>query len=171
VTGAFAESAALAGRHGTVIARAPTLAEPFGVGNAMEIGIAAARFGFVAGGIRRILRSWTGRHPDGGYQGARRPSARPARVSARRCLFRRHRKCCDDSGVRDLARAIIVPRSRLGRRSRGRRSLATRCRGWHCPGIGTAPEGNSRVPPGAQHPFHRAEKTARKGFPSLGIAL
>ena len=51
VTGILAGSAALAGGHGTVIAWAPTLAERFGIGNAMEIGIAAATFGLVAGGI------------------------------------------------------------------------------------------------------------------------
>lgn len=50
VTGVLAGSAALAGGHGTVIAWAPTLAERFGVGNAMEIGIAAATFGLIAGG-------------------------------------------------------------------------------------------------------------------------
>ena len=51
VTGILAGSAALAGGHGTVIAWAPTLAQRFGIGNAMEIGIAAATFGLVAGGI------------------------------------------------------------------------------------------------------------------------
>jgi ESS family glutamate:Na+ symporter len=51
VTCILAGSAALAGGHGTVIAGAPTLAERFGMGNAMEFGIAVATFGLVAGGI------------------------------------------------------------------------------------------------------------------------
>src|SRR4030095_8089404 len=40
-----------AGGHGTAIAWAPTLAEKFGLANAMEIGVTAATFGLVAGGI------------------------------------------------------------------------------------------------------------------------
>ncbi len=49
--GVLGGSVGLSGGHGTAIAWAPTLAEKFGLPNAMEIGIAAATFGLVAGGI------------------------------------------------------------------------------------------------------------------------
>jgi hypothetical protein len=38
-------------------------------------------------------------------------------------------------------------------------------------GFDAAPAGNPCIPAAAQHPFPQSEKTAGKGFPSLGIAL
>ncbi len=44
-------SVSLSGGHGTAIAWAPTFVEQFGIGNALEIGIACATFGLILGGL------------------------------------------------------------------------------------------------------------------------
>lgn len=49
--GVLVGSASLAGGHGTAIAWAPTIADQQGVGNALEIGIAAATIGLVAASL------------------------------------------------------------------------------------------------------------------------
>lgn len=50
-TGLLAGSVGLSGGHGTAIAWAPTLAKSFDLPNALEIGVAAATFGLVIGGV------------------------------------------------------------------------------------------------------------------------
>ena len=49
--GIIGGSVSLSGGHGTAIAWAPTFISEYGVGNAMEIGIACATFGLVLGGL------------------------------------------------------------------------------------------------------------------------
>jgi len=49
--GVLGGSVSLSGGHGTAIAWAPTFIEQYGVGNAMEIGIACATFGLILGGL------------------------------------------------------------------------------------------------------------------------
>ena len=49
--GVIGGSVSLTGGHGTAIAWAPTFVEQFGVGNALEIGIACATFGLILGGL------------------------------------------------------------------------------------------------------------------------
>ncbi|MGI9258605.1 MAG: sodium/glutamate symporter [Gammaproteobacteria bacterium] len=49
--GIIGGSVSLSGGHGTAIAWAPTFIQEYGVGNAMEIGIACATFGLILGGL------------------------------------------------------------------------------------------------------------------------
>jgi len=49
--GVLGGSVSLSGGHGTAIAWAPTFVEQFGVGSALEIGIACATFGLILGGL------------------------------------------------------------------------------------------------------------------------
>ncbi len=49
--GVLGGSVSLSGGHGTAIAWAPTFVEQYGVGNALEIGIACATFGLILGGL------------------------------------------------------------------------------------------------------------------------
>jgi len=49
--GIIGGSVSLSGGHGTAIALAPRFVEVYGVGNAMEIGVACATFGLVLGGL------------------------------------------------------------------------------------------------------------------------
>ncbi len=49
--GIIGGSVSLSGGHGTAIAWAPRFVEQYGVGNAMEIGIASATFGLILGGL------------------------------------------------------------------------------------------------------------------------
>ena len=49
--GIIGGSVSLAGGHGTAIAWAPRFIEEYGIGNAMEIGIASATFGLILGGL------------------------------------------------------------------------------------------------------------------------
>ncbi|MDJ0941572.1 MAG: sodium/glutamate symporter [Woeseiaceae bacterium] len=49
--GLIAGSVSLSGGHGTAIAWAPRFAQDYGIGNAMEIGIASATFGLIMGGV------------------------------------------------------------------------------------------------------------------------
>ncbi|WP_394970998.1 sodium/glutamate symporter [uncultured Croceitalea sp.] len=50
-TGILGGSVSFSGGHGTTIAWAPTFKEDFGLGNAMELGIACATVGLVLGGV------------------------------------------------------------------------------------------------------------------------
>lgn len=101
-TGILAGSAALAGGHGTVIAWAPVFRERFGIGNAMEIGVAAATFGLVAGGILGgpIGRYLVRRH---GLDG---PPAAPLSVGA--TYAEEPRQKIDASGALNTLLAIAV---------------------------------------------------------------
>ena len=49
--GIIGGSVSLSGGHGTAIAWAPTFISEYGIGNAMEIGIACATFGLILGGL------------------------------------------------------------------------------------------------------------------------
>jgi ESS family glutamate:Na+ symporter len=49
--GVLGGSVSLSGGHGTAIAWAPTFVQQYGVGNALEIGIACATFGLILGGL------------------------------------------------------------------------------------------------------------------------
>jgi len=49
--GLIGGSVSLSGGHGTAIAWAPKFVEQYGVGNAMEVGIACATFGLILGGL------------------------------------------------------------------------------------------------------------------------
>lgn len=49
--GVIGGSVSLSGGHGTAIAWAPTFVEQYGIGNALEIGIACATFGLILGGL------------------------------------------------------------------------------------------------------------------------
>ena len=49
--GVIGGSVSLSGGHGTAIAWAPTFVQDYGVGNALEIGIACATFGLILGGL------------------------------------------------------------------------------------------------------------------------
>ncbi len=51
VVGIIGGSVSLSGGHGTAIAWAPTFVEQYGIGNALEIGIACATFGLILGGL------------------------------------------------------------------------------------------------------------------------
>lgn len=51
VVGVLTGSVSLSGGHGTAIAWAPTFASKYGIGPAMEIGLACATFGLIFGGI------------------------------------------------------------------------------------------------------------------------
>ena len=51
VVGVLAGSVSFSGGHGTAIAWAPTFAEQYGISRAMEIALAAATFGLIAGGL------------------------------------------------------------------------------------------------------------------------
>jgi ESS family glutamate:Na+ symporter len=65
--GVVGGTVSLIGGHGTTIAWAPTIAEEYGIANAMEIGIASATFGLILGQanlLHVILRSrLCGRQP------------------------------------------------------------------------------------------------------------
>ena len=123
--------------------------------------------GFLASLVSGSRRHADGdRHHDGGDEGARRESARPPRRSARRCLLRRHRQRGDDLGVRHVAREAGAARPAGSPRRATRRRRVSRPGGCDA-----ATAGKPCVPTAAQHPFPQSEKTACKGFPSLGIAL
>ena len=51
VSGLLAGSISFSGGHGTAIAWAPTFAEAYGISRAMEIALACATFGLIAGGL------------------------------------------------------------------------------------------------------------------------
>ena len=85
---------------------------------------------------------------------------------AERRILRRHRQCGDLPGVQRVARDAGAAPSR--RMPAPRDALPQRVAAR---GSDEAPAGKACIPTPAQHPFRQSEKTACKGFPSLGIAL